>query len=180
MKYRRAFLAVAIVASALAAAYFSETCRILLFGWIAFLHRTIPRATVNVSGVISGGVMLAFLVAAVHYFGRWLVRAVTVEPGAARGSGGSAGASFWLLPSFSCSLSVTPRLGWQDISGGCCLRNEFTLHACSGPIGRIPMQIPKSRKGIILTPLATTLTSTATQTAFPTAQPYSKTRQAAA
>ena len=48
MKTAGHVLAVAIVSVvALAAAYFSEICRILLFGWIAFLGRTIPRATVN-------------------------------------------------------------------------------------------------------------------------------------
>jgi prepilin-type processing-associated H-X9-DG protein len=67
-----------------AVAIASETVRILVFGWIAFLGRTIPRATINLSGVVSGAVTLVLLVALVHYFGRWLARASSAEPGAAR------------------------------------------------------------------------------------------------
>jgi hypothetical protein len=67
---------------ALTAAFCSEICRILLFGWIAFLGRTIPRATVNPSGVVSGLVAIALLIALVHYFGRGLLRAAPTEPGA--------------------------------------------------------------------------------------------------
>jgi prepilin-type processing-associated H-X9-DG protein len=66
---------------ALAVAFFSEIGRILLFGWIAFLGRTIPRATVNISGVVSGAVTLVLLVGLIHYFGRWLLRASSAEPG---------------------------------------------------------------------------------------------------
>ena len=123
MKYRLGCLVVAIGLLALGAALFSEIGRILLFGWIAFLGRTIPRATVNISGVVSGAVMLVLLVALVHYFGRWLLRASSAEPGAVprpwrfRWSLSIVGSVILMFAVGYASIGLARHLGWIFSSG---------------------------------------------------------------
>ena len=62
-----AFLGVAVVLLG----RFREDVGLLLVGWLLFLRRTLPQATVNMAGVATGLVALALLVGVVHYFGRW-------------------------------------------------------------------------------------------------------------
>jgi prepilin-type processing-associated H-X9-DG protein len=107
----------------LGVALFSDVGRILLFGWIAFLGRTIPRATVNLSGVATGAVALLLLVAMVHYFGRWLVRATSAEPGVSpqpwrfRWSVSIVGSVILMFAVGYCSVGLARHLGWIFSSG---------------------------------------------------------------
>ena len=123
MKFRIGCLVALIGAYALGAAIFSEIGRILLFGWIAFLGRTIPRVTVNPSGIVSGAGTLLLLVALVHYFGRWLVRASSAESGVlprpwrSRWSVSIVGSLILMFAVGYCSVGLARHLGWIFSSG---------------------------------------------------------------
>jgi hypothetical protein len=123
VKLRIVCLAGLVGLLAVGAAIFSEIGRILLFGWIAFLGRTIPRATVNLSGVASGAVALLLLVALVHYFGRWLLRGSSAEPAAAprqwrfRWSFSIVGAVILMFVVGYASVGLARHLGWMFSSG---------------------------------------------------------------
>jgi prepilin-type processing-associated H-X9-DG protein len=123
VKFRIGCLGGLLAACAVWAAIFSEIGRILLFGWIAFLGRTIPRATVNLSGVASGVVALVLLVAMVHYFGRWLVRASSAGPGVLprpwrfRWSVSIVGSVILMFAVGYCSVGLARHLGWILSSG---------------------------------------------------------------
>jgi prepilin-type processing-associated H-X9-DG protein len=115
---------VAILIGAVAFAALSyEMVRILVFGWIAFLGRTIPRATINLSGVVSGAVTLLLLVALVHYFGRWLARGSSAEPGGLRRpwrlrwSVSIVGSVILMFVVGYASVGLARHLGWIFSSG---------------------------------------------------------------
>src|SRR5262245_59101405 len=43
----------------------------LAFGWVLFLFRVVPRATVDGSGVLTAGICLASFAVGLHLFLRW-------------------------------------------------------------------------------------------------------------
>ncbi|MFH5806273.1 DUF1559 domain-containing protein [Alienimonas sp. DA493] len=67
----------------------------LLFGWVSFLGRTLPRVSVNPAGVATFAVLLAGLAAVVHSLGRWGL------------SGGEVGRGWgWRATAAVCGLTV--------------------------------------------------------------------------
>jgi hypothetical protein len=49
--------------------------RALLFGWVSFIGRVVPRVEVSWVGVVSGAVFLGLLIVLLHLFARWCAQA---------------------------------------------------------------------------------------------------------
>ena len=110
----------------------------VLFGWVPFLRRALPRVTVNPTGIATFALLLAALAAVAHRLGRraWPGELGSVEPGRGWSGRSTAAACGLTVALFAAGVAATGfghQLGWL-------LRSPVPLTERSNPARRSQSQ----------------------------------------